>query len=106
MIEQKIIITQRAYSDIIECVFFVNNVSKKAAQDLYSEIINSIESLKSYPNAYPCIEGLTIGGINIRKMPIHHGRYLVIYKVDVNSVTIYDVIDSRKDNLLAKLFNN
>lgn len=106
MSDYKIIITQRAYSDIIECVFFVNNVSKKATQDLYSEIINSIESLKFYPNAYPCIEGLTIGGINIRKMPIYHGRYLVIYKVDVNSVTIYDVIDSRKNNLLAKLFNN
>jgi len=106
MSEYQLVITQRAYSDIIECVFFVNNVSKKAAKDLYDEIIDSFNSLKSYPNAYPCIEGLTIGSVNIRKMPIHHGRYLVIYKVDADSVTIYDVIDSRKDNLLAKLFNN
>ena len=103
MNEYKITITQRAFSDINECVLFVNNVSNEAARELYSEIITSINSLKTFPNAYPNIEGLTIGGVSIKRMPVHHGRYLIIYKVENDLVTIYDVIDSRKDNSILKL---
>ena len=99
----KIAITQRAFSDINECVLFVSNVSKEAAKVLYNEIISSINSLKTFPNAYPNIEGLVIGGINIKRMPIHHGRYLIIYKVEGDLITIYDVIDSRKDSSILKL---
>lgn len=99
----KIAITQRAFSDINECVLFVSNVSKEAAKELYTEIISSINSLKTFPNAYPNIEGLLIGGINIKRMPIHHGRYFIIYKVEGDLITIYDVIDSRKDSSILKL---
>lgn len=99
----KIAITQRAFSDINECVLFVSNVSKEAAKVLYTEIISSINSLKTSPNAYPNIEGLVIGGINIKRMPIHHGRYLIIYKVEGDLITIYDVIDSRKDSSILKV---
>ena len=99
----KIAITQRAFSDINECVLFVSNVSKEAAKVLYTEIISSINSLKTFPNAYPNIEGLVIGGINIKRMPIHHGRYLIIYKVEGDLITIYDVVDSRKDSSILKL---
>lgn len=103
MEEFKITITQRAFSSINECILFVNNVSKEARKDLYNEIIASISSLKTFPNAYPTIEGLTIAGISVRKMPVHHGRYLIIYKVESDLVTIYDIIDSRKDNSILKL---
>lgn len=99
----KIAITQRAFSDIYECVLFVSNVSKEAAKVLYTEIVSSINSLKTFPNAYPNIEGLVIGGINIKRMPIHHGRYFIIYKVEGDLITIYDVIDSRKDSSILKL---
>ena len=99
----KIAITQRAFSDINECVLFVSNVSKEAAKALYTEIISSINSLKTFPNAFPNIEGLVIGGINIKRMPIHHGRYFIIYKVEGDLITIYDVIDSRKDSSILKL---
>ena len=99
----KIAITQRAFSDINECVLFVSNVSKEAAKELYTEIISSINSLKTFPNAYPNIEGLVIGGINIKRMPIQHGRYFIIYKVEGDLITIYDVIDSRKDSSILKL---
>lgn len=99
----KIAITQRAFSDINECVLFVSIVSKEAAKVLYTEIISSINSLKTFPTAYPNIEGLVIGGINIKRMPIHHGRYLIIYKVEGDLITIYDVIDSRKDSSILKL---
>ena len=103
MNEYKVLITQRAFSDINECVLFVNLVSKTAAKDLYLEIISSIESLKRFPNAHPVIDSLTIGGVAIRRMPIHQGRYLIVYKVEGDLVTIYDVIDSRKDNSILKL---
>lgn len=99
----KIAITQRAFSDLNECVLFVSNVSKESAKVLYTEIISSINSLKTFPNAYPNIEGLVIGGISIKRMPIHHGRYLIIYKVKGDLITIYDVIDSRKDSSILKL---
>ena len=103
MDEYKILITQRAFSSISECVLFVNNVSNEAAKELYSEIMSSLNSLKTFPNAYPNIEGLDIGGHNIKRMPVHHGRYLVIYKIDGDSVTIYDVVDSRKDSSILRL---
>ena len=103
MNEYKITITQQAFSHINECVLFANNVSNEAAKELYQEIMSSLNSLKSFPNAYSNIEGLTIGGINIKRMPIHHGRYFILYKVERDLVTIYDVIDSRKDNSILKL---
>ena len=103
MADYKIIITQKAYTDIAECLLFVRQVSEEAAKNLYNEIINSINGLKSFPNAHPCIEGLNISGVNVRKIPIHKGRYLIIYKVDGEYITIYDIIDSRKDNSILKL---
>ena len=103
MNEYKILITQRAFSDIRECVLFVKNVSYEAAKDLYNEIITKINSLKDFPNSYSEIDGLTIRGTKIRRMPIHNGRYLVLYKVETDLVTIYDVIDSRKDNSILKI---
>lgn len=41
MNEYKITITQRAFSDINECVLFVSNVSKKAAKVLFKYIKNN-----------------------------------------------------------------
>ena len=98
-----IIITQRAYSSITECVLFVNNVSIEAANHLYDEMMTAINSLSSFPNKYPEIPGLLIRGIKVRKMPIHDGRYVILYKVENDNVVIYDIIDTRKDSVLAKI---
>ncbi len=96
-------VNKRPFADIRECVLFVNNVSNEAAKELYDETITSISSLGTFPNAYPDIEGLGIGGTSIKRMPVHRGRYLVLYKVETDEVTIYDVIDSKKDNSILKL---
>lgn len=101
----KIIITQRAYSDINECVSFVKNVSIEAANNLYREIISSIQSLSTFPNMYPEIQDLTISSFKVRKMPLYQGRYLILYKVTGDTVVIYDVIDVRKDNIVSILFS-
>lgn len=98
-----ITITQRAFSDITECVLFINNISAESARKLYEDIVSSISSLKTFPNAYPEVEGLIIRKAKIRRMPIHHGRYLLLYKVEDDLITIYDVIDSRRDNSILKM---
>ena len=103
MTNYEILISQKAFSDIRECVLFVNNVSSEAAKNLYEEIMNAVRSLPSLPNAYPAIEGLSIGDSKVRKMPIHGGRYLVFYKVESNKVVIYDIVDSRKEPSILKV---
>ena len=97
MTKYKINITQRAFSDISECVLFVKKVSSKATKELYLEIITAINSLSSFPNKYSEIKDLTIRNVMVRKMPIHNGRYIILYKVETETVVIYDVIDARKD---------
>ena len=103
MDKYKIVITQRAFSDICECVLFVNAVSNGAAKKLYEEIMASIHSLETFPEVYPFIDGLVIGNSKVRRMVIHSGRYIIIYKVEKDIVTIYDILDSRKDNSILKL---
>lgn len=101
MTNYKISISQRAFSDITECVLFVKNVSKVAANDLHNEIMESIKSLSTFPNKYPEVDGLLIRQSKVRKMTIHKGRYFILYKVDDGVVYIYDILDSRKDNCLC-----
>lgn len=103
MDKYRIVVTQRAFSDINECILFVNAVSNDAAQKLYEEIIKSIQSLKSFPEKYSFIEGLTIGNSKVRRMPIHNGKYILLYKVEKDFVTVYDILDSRKDNYILRL---
>ena len=98
-----IIIAQRAYSSITECVLFVNNVSIEAANHLYDEMILAINSLPSFPNKYLEIPGLLIRNTKVRKMPVHDGRYVILYKVENNNVVIYDIIDTRKDSIIARI---
>jgi len=103
MDKYKIVITQRAFSDLSECVLFVNAVSKEAAKKLHLEIIESIRSLETLPEVHPYIDGLVIANSKIRRMIIHNGRYFIIYKVEKDIVMIYDILDSRKDNSILKL---
>ena len=103
MAELKVSITQRAFSSICEHVLFVRSVSLEAAKELYEETMTSLRSLSSLPERCPEIQGLRIAGTRIRKMSIHDGRYVALYKVDGDTVVVYDVVDSRKDNSIPKL---
>ena len=99
----KIESTQRAFLDITECVSFVKNVSIEAAKQLRNEIMSSINSLSTFPNKYPEIDGLKIRDNKVRKMPIHEGRYVVLYKIEESMITIYDVLDVKKGTSLTKI---
>ena len=103
MTELKISITQRAFSSITEHILFVRNVSFETAKELYEETMTSLRSLSSFPERYPEIQDLRIAGARIRKMSIHDGRYVALYKVDGDTIVVYDVVDSRKDNSILKL---
>ena len=103
MAELKISITQRAFSSISEHMLFVRNVFLEAAKELYEETMTSLRSLSSFPERYPEIQDLRIAGARVRRMTIHDGRYVVLYKVDGDTVVVYDVVDSRKDNSILKL---
>ena len=103
MVQFKISITQKAFSSISEHMFFVRNGSLEAAKELYEETMTSLRSLSSFPERHPEILDLRIAGARIRKMAIHDGRYVALYKVDGDTVVIYDVIDTRKDGTLNRL---
>ena len=103
MAELKVSITQKAFSSISEHVFYVRNVSLEAAKELYEETMTSLRSLSSFPERYLEIQDLRIAGARIRKMSIHNGRYVALYKVDGDTVVVYDVVDPRKDNSILKL---
>ena len=103
MAELKISITQRAFSSISEHVLLVRNVSLETTKELYEETMTSLRCLSSFPERYPEIQDLRIAGARIRKMAIHDGRYVALYKVDGDTVVIYDVIDTRKDGILNRL---
>lgn len=102
MAELKISITQRAFSSITEHMLFVRNVSLEAAKELYEETMTSLRYLSSFPGRYPEIQDLRIAGARIRKMSIHNGRFVALYKVDGDTIVVYDVVDSRKDNSILK----
>ena len=75
---------------------FVDNVSPDAANSLYDDLMSSIKSLSIFSNKHSEIQNLIIRGVKVRKMPIHNGKYIILYKVDKNIFEIYDIIDVRK----------
>ena len=103
MNKYQILISQRAFSNINECVLFVKNVFIDASIELYQEIINKIKDLSVFPEKYHEISSLRIRESRIHKMPVHEGRYHVLYRIESNTVIILDVIDSRKDQILNRL---
>ena len=100
----KVVISQRAFTSIFECVSFVKKVSIKSAENLYKEIMTAINSLSTNPNRNPEIKDLAIRQVPIRRMIICDGRYGIIYKINNNDeVFIYDVLDNRRDNKLFSI---
>ena len=83
--------------------FFVNEISHEATKKLYREIIDAIDSLRTFPFAYSDIKGLKIRDVKTKRMPIQQGRYMILYKIEGNDVVVYDIIDSHQDNSVLKV---
>ena len=98
-----VILTSRAHKNILECIEFVKKVSDDVAVNLYKEFIEKIESLSSFPNRCKKVKGLKFKTEPVRKMLVNNGRYLILYFVKKNKVTILTVLDSRRENKFLKL---
>ena len=101
MDKYNVVISQRAFTSVFECVSFVKKVSVESSKKVYKEIMNAINSLSIYSNRNPEIKDLTIRQTPIRRMMICDGRYAIIYKINNNNeVFIYDVLDNKLFNII------
>lgn len=76
MIEYDIVWSPKAYKDIDKISYYLKE--EKIAKKLIRNILNSISTLKHFPERYAKIED--INKDNIRKMLVKN--YVVIYEVD------------------------
>ena len=95
--EYKIRIEPLAYSQILEAVDFLKNVSYEAIEKLYDEIIKSIKSLKDLPFRYPVDSTYNVAKDEERKMIVGNGRYFILYCIENDEVCIEYFHDSRQN---------
>ena len=94
--EYQVVVSPKAYEQILDCISFVANVSKEAAVSLYNDIKDAINSLKSMPNRCPIVEFLKYSfGVN-RGLFLKDGRYIIIFRVEGPRVLINYFADTRK----------
>ena len=89
--EYKIRIEPLAYSQILEAVDFLKNVSYEAAEKLYDEIIKSIKSLKDLPFRYPVDSTYNVAKDEERKMILGNGRYFILYCIENDAIQLISV---------------
>ena len=94
MEKYKLEISPKAHEDILSCIGFVKNVSLEAAQQLFNDIYDFIESLETFPERNALFEMPEGTNREIRKGVVNK-RYIVVYEVE-NIVIVHRVIDSRK----------
>ena len=94
--EYKIEIEPFAYAQIIESVSFLKNVSFDAAEKLYKEIMDSIQSLCTMPFRYPIDDTYHVATEEERKMVLANGKYFILYSIDNESVIVEYFHDSRR----------
>lgn len=95
MRQYKIIITNKAHSDIADCVNFVKKVSVEAAKSLALNIYSSIATLNVLPERNSIFEMPKSFPFQTRKQVIDN-RYIALYSIEEDSVVVYRVLDSRR----------
>ena len=90
-----VIISSKAQTDLAECVGFVLNVSKEAANNLANNIYEATESLSFFPERNPVFEMPKSFPFVVRKQVVNQ-RYVILYTVENKNVVIYRIIDTRK----------
>ena len=95
MNEYPVIISNKAHSDIAECVGFVKKVSKESALQLLKDIYDSLSKLGLFPEKNPVFEGPKSFPYLLRKQIINN-RYLALYTIEEQNVVVYRVLDSRR----------
>ena len=85
----------KSVSDLSDQVAFLKKVSKEAAQKMSSAVLSMADSLAEFPERCPEFSMLRNFPVPIRKC-IVDGRYILLFGVRADSVTIYRVLDARR----------
>ena len=96
MKEYKVVISDNARRMLGEHVRFLAEVSPSAAREAKDRLMSSIRSLKSMPERYPFLKDEYIHAKKYRKMFVEK-YYLVLYKVEGNTVFVEHIVDCRQD---------
>ena len=91
----KVIVTNKAQSDIAECVGFVKRVSKEAAYNLADELYTSLHSLEFFPEKNPVFPTPKAFPYTLRKQVVKD-RYIVLYTIEEENVVVYRILDVRR----------
>jgi plasmid stabilization system protein ParE len=95
MDKYRVIVTNKAQSDIAECVSFVKRVSKESAYKLADELYFSFGSLEFFPEKNPIFPTPKAFPYVLRKQVVNN-RYIVLYTIEEQKVVIYRVLDVRR----------
>ena len=101
MDKYKVVWTEKALSDMSQCISFVLSVSAEAALELRNDFKKTADSLNVFPERNPIFEMPKAFPYVVRKQ-IVKDRYILLYTVEKNDVFIYRVLDARRkfDQLL------
>ena len=91
----QVIITNKAQSDLADCVGFVKRVSIEAAKQLASDLYSSFYNLDTFPEKNPVFPMPKSFPFVLRKQIVNQ-RYIVLYTVEKQDVIIYRVLDARR----------
>ena len=96
MEKYQVIVTNKAQSDVAECINFVRRVSKEAAYKLADDLYSSFYSLECFPEKNAIFPTPKAFPFTLRKQVVNN-RYLVLYTVEEDKVVIYRVLDVRRN---------
>ncbi len=95
MNKYKVVITSKALEDLKNCVSFVMNVSREAAQKLQNDLFDSFRSLESFPEKHPIFEMIKSFPLIVRKKVVNQ-RYVVLFSIKENEILIFRILDVRR----------
>ncbi len=80
-----------ALDDLETIVSYIEQYSPRAAHQLEHDIVHSAEQLPNHPYLY------RVGRVSGTREMVVHPNYLLVYQVEMNSITILNVLHARQD---------
>ena len=92
----------KSVGDLGQHIAFINKVSPEAATRTAASVVDAANSLVTFPERFPEFPMPQNFPIVIRKCVVE-GRYVILFSVGKEAVTVYRVLDARKkfDGLLG-----
>ena len=95
--KKRIIWSQDASDDLLEIIDYIKeNSGKVIAYEIYTRIIDHVESIDSFPESGRVVpELMTIGITDLRELI--ESPWRIFYRVTSNEIQIISVIDGRRN---------